>query len=44
MWLCEYKFIINHLFSNELFCKYINNLKNNYIILNYLKDKPKNWY
>lgn len=43
MWLCEFKNIINDLFDNHLFCKYLNNLKETYVILNYSKEKPKNW-
>ncbi len=43
MWLCEFKIIINELFSNELFNKEIQVLKNDYEIFNFSKDKFKNW-
>lgn len=43
IWLCEFKTIINELFNNKLFCNTLNNLNDNFVILNYSNEKPKNW-
>ena len=42
-WLCEFKTIINELFSNDYFSRELNDIQQNYTIFNYAKDKPKNW-
>ena len=43
IWLCEFKTIINELFSNEYFSKDLNNIQEYYTVFNYAKDKPKEW-